>query len=193
MMKKKSSWAWGTVTVGILLIFGILDWYTGHELNFLVFYFIPVFIATWFFGLIVSVTLAIICAMVWFAADHLSGHTYTSSIYAVWNTLIRLISFLVIVWCVAKVRDLLNRERQTAETLRRSLSEIKILETFLPICAQCKKIRNKQGEWQHLEDYFGQHANAKFSHGYCPECARKTIAEAGLTDKGTQKGDESVR
>ena len=68
----------------------------------------------------------------------------------------------------------------------RSLSEVKVLETFLPICAQCKKIRDQQGLWQHLEVYIGQHANTQFSHGYCPECARKAMSEAGLSDEKTE-------
>lgn len=55
-------------------------------------------------------------------------------------------------------------------------------ESFLPICAQCKKIRNQKGEWQVLESYIGEHANTQFSHGYCPECLQEAMREAGLTD-----------
>jgi hypothetical protein len=84
------------------------------------------------------------------------------------------------------MRYALDREHNTAETLRRALSEIKVLETFLPICAQCKKIRNQQGAWQQLEVYIGQHSNTQFSHGYCPECEKKAMEEAGLIDKKTE-------
>ena len=70
-----------------------------------------------------------------------------------------------------------------AERLRRTLSEVKVLEAFLPICAQCKKIRDQQGVWHPLEVYLGHHANTQFSHSYCPECARKIMAEAGLIDE----------
>jgi hypothetical protein len=78
---------------------------------------------------------------------------------------------------------LLDREREVTKSLRRSVSQIKVLETFLPICAQCKKICNQQGVWQQLEVYIGQHSNTQFSHGYCPECAKKIMAEAGLVDE----------
>jgi hypothetical protein len=124
---------------------------------------------------------------VWFGADILAGHVYSSPLYAVWNTTMRLASFLAIGWSVSKIRELLNAERRTAEALRRSLSEVKVLEAFLPICAQCKKIRNQQGVWQHLEVYFGEHSNTQFSHGYCPECAKKALTEAGLTDEKTEQ------
>jgi hypothetical protein len=54
-------------------------------------------------------------------------------------------------------------------------------EPFLPICAECKKIRDKDGEWQEMEVYFRTHAKTQFSHGYCPECGKRALEEAGLT------------
>lgn len=68
-----------------------------------------------------------------------------------------------------KTRELerVNRELQEA------LDTIKTLEGILPICSSCKKIRDSEGHWQSLERYIGQRSKAKFSHGICPECARK--------------------
>jgi K+-sensing histidine kinase KdpD len=183
MKKKSSSWVWGILSFAVVLALGMIDWFTGYELNFFVFYFLPVAIAAWLFGLTGAVALATFSAMVWFGADYLTGHTHSLSAYAVWNTMIRLISFLAIGWSVARLSRLIDRERQTAEILRRSLSEIKVLETFLPICAQCKKIRDEQGVWHQLEAYISDHSKTKFSHSYCPERYKKTLAEAGLLDK----------
>ena len=176
-------WKWGMLTVAGTLFLGIIDWYTGYELNFFVFYFLPVSVAAWFFGLIWSTALAIFSAMIWFAADYLTGHTHLSNVLAVWNTMIRLISFLAIGWSVARLRHLLDRERESAAALRKLLSEIKVLETFLPICAQCKKIRDEKGIWQPLEVYISAHSNTLFSHGYCTDCYKKALDEAGLLKK----------
>jgi hypothetical protein len=183
MMFKLTALTWGLLAVIIVFALGVVDWLTGYELNFFVFYFLPVSIGAWFFGFVGAVSLAILSAGVWFGADVLTGHTYTSNVYAVWNTLVRLVSFLAMGWSVSRIKLLLDHEREVTESLRRSLSQIKVLETFLPICAQCKKIRNQQGVWQQLEAYIGQHSNTRFSHGYCPECSRKILAEAGLTDE----------
>jgi hypothetical protein len=183
MRFKLTPLTWGLLDVIIVFALGVVDWLTGYELNFFVFYFLPVSIGAWFFGFIGAVSLAILSAGVWFGADVLTGHTYTSNVYAVWNTLVRLVSFLAIGWSVSRIKLLLNHEREVTESLRRSLSQIKVLETFLPICAQCKKIRNQQGVWQQLESYIGQHSNTQFSHGYCPECSRKILEEAGLMDE----------
>jgi len=182
MQKKLSAFAWSALAVIIVIALGMVDWLTGYELNFFVFYFLPVSIGAWFLGFMVAAPLAILSAGVWLGADILTGHVYTSPIYFAWNMMVRLVSFLVIGWCVSKIRQLLDLERETTRSLRRSLSQIKVLETFLPICAQCKKIRDEQGVWQQLEVYLGQHSNTQFSHSYCPECARKIMAEAGLID-----------
>jgi hypothetical protein len=185
MNKRSPAWLWIT-TVSSVLALSVVDWLTGYELNFFVFYFLPVSVGAWFLGLGAAVTLAALSALTWFGADFLSGHVYSSPAYAVWNTTIRLVSFLAIAWSWSRVRQALDRESSAAESLRRALSEIKVLEAFLPICAQCKKIRDQQGEWQRLEVYIGKHSNTQFSHGYCPECEKKALHDAGLTDKETE-------
>ena len=54
-----------------------------------------------------------------------------------------------------------------------ALSKIKTLSGMLPICASCKRIRDDKGYWNQIESYVEQHSEAEFSHGICPECAKK--------------------
>jgi len=61
--------------------------------------------------------------------------------------------------------------------LKDALSKIKILSGLLPICANCKKIRNDEGYWQQIEIYIKDHSEADFTHGICPECAKKLYPE----------------
>ena len=57
--------------------------------------------------------------------------------------------------------------------LSRSLFQrIKILEGFLPICANCKKIRT-QNQWEQIETYISENSLAQFSHSLCPDCQKK--------------------
>jgi sigma-B regulation protein RsbU (phosphoserine phosphatase) len=49
------------------------------------------------------------------------------------------------------------------------------LEGLLPICAYCKQIRNDQNTWQPIEGYISERTEAKFSHGYCPDCIEKFV------------------
>lgn len=57
--------------------------------------------------------------------------------------------------------------------LQEALEEIKTLRGILPICAHCKKIRDENGCWNQIETYIHTHSGVEFSHGLCPECARK--------------------
>ena len=72
-----------------------------------------------------------------------------------------------------------EREKIIAD-LQSALNEIKKLSGMLPICASCKKIRDDKGYWNQLEDYISKHSEAVFSHGICPECAKKLYPEFDL-------------
>lgn len=66
------------------------------------------------------------------------------------------------------------RELERAnKKLQEALETIKTLQGILPICSGCKKIRDESGEWHSLERYIGERSEAKFSHGLCPDCAKK--------------------
>jgi hypothetical protein len=88
---------------------GYLDWITGYELNFFVFYFIPISAGAWFIGFGAAVSLSVLSAMVWFGVDVASGHTFSSHFYSVWETMVRLISFISIGCTISKIRLLLDR------------------------------------------------------------------------------------
>ena len=61
--------------------------------------------------------------------------------------------------------------------LQHALAEVKRLGGLLPICASCKKIRTDEGYWEQVEVYIAERSDAQFSHGYCPDCARKLFPE----------------
>jgi DNA-binding response OmpR family regulator len=69
-------------------------------------------------------------------------------------------------------------EAQKAE-LETSLARVRRLEGILSICMYCKRIRAENDAWQQLESYISQHSDARFSHGLCPNCARRLEAEEG--------------
>jgi PAS domain S-box-containing protein len=67
----------------------------------------------------------------------------------------------------------LLRELQTA------LAEVKTLQGLIKICATCKRVLTDEGNWQQFESYVRGHSAVEFSHGICPECARKWAADVG--------------
>ena len=76
--------------------------------------------------------------------------------------------------------DLINVTRELHRknsALEKTRHDIKVLQGLLPICASCKKIRDEKGLWTRLEVYIHEHSEADFSHGICPECAKKLYPE----------------
>jgi response regulator RpfG family c-di-GMP phosphodiesterase len=69
-----------------------------------------------------------------------------------------------------------EREKLILE-LQSAMAEIKTLNGLLPICANCKKIRDDAGYWTHVESYIQERSGARFSHGICPECVSKLYPE----------------
>ena len=65
-----------------------------------------------------------------------------------------------------------EREKLIHE-LQDALANIKVLRGMLPICASCKKIRDDKGYWNQIEAYIRDRSEADFTHGICPECAKK--------------------
>ena len=61
--------------------------------------------------------------------------------------------------------------------LQQALSNVRVLSGLLPICAYCKRIRDDKDYWQQIEKYVGEHSNAQFSHGICPECFEVHLPE----------------
>ena len=70
--------------------------------------------------------------------------------------------------------DRLIEEKEKSET---ALAEVKELKGLLPICSNCKKIRDDSGYWNQIESYISTHSHAEFTHGICPDCARKLYPE----------------
>jgi DNA-binding response OmpR family regulator len=57
------------------------------------------------------------------------------------------------------------------------IANIKQLTGLLPICSYCKRIRSDDNYWEQLESYISNHTDALFSHGICPSCLVKALAE----------------
>lgn len=82
--------------------------------------------------------------------------------------------------------DMLRREREELldekANLEKALKQIKTLRGLLPMCASCKKIRDDSGYWKQIEAYLYEHSDAKFSHGICPDCAKKLYPNIKIYD-----------
>ncbi|HMG56308.1 MAG TPA: two-component regulator propeller domain-containing protein [Kofleriaceae bacterium] len=78
-----------------------------------------------------------------------------------------------------RVRQLRARALELHQRVQEAVSELKVLSGLLPICAWCKKVRDDGGYWSKIEAYLSARTDAQFTHGICPECNDKVLAEDG--------------
>lgn len=70
--------------------------------------------------------------------------------------------------------SLIAKGHRQQDELNQALSRVKELQSILPMCAGCKKIRDEEGCWHGVEEYIRDNTNAKVSHGLCPDCRIST-------------------
>jgi len=91
------------------------------------------------------------------------------------------LSYLVGVGVDISARVKTEKEKENLiNKLQETISEVKQLSGLLPICASCKNIRDDKGYWKQIESYIKEHSEAEFSHGICPDCAKKLYPELDL-------------
>ncbi|MDB6068537.1 MAG: multi-sensor hybrid histidine kinase [Pedosphaera sp.] len=87
----------------------------------------------------------------------------------------------------AELRTFADSLEEKNRQLQEALANVKTLSGLLPICANCKKIRDDKGYWNQIEFFIRDRSSAKFSHSMCPECSRtlypQLFSSEGLANK----------
>jgi hypothetical protein len=94
-----------------------------------------------------------------------------------WKVLFNRSLALFAIWTTAILSVQMKNIQEERE---KTLLDLKILSGLLPICASCKKIRDDKGYWNRIESYISNHSEAEFTHGICPDCAKKLYSDIDL-------------
>lgn len=76
------------------------------------------------------------------------------------------------------------RVRERTAELEEALTNVRQLSGLLPICSNCKKIRDDGGYWHQVEEFVDAHSEASFTHSICPDCRAKLYPELADSDQG---------
>jgi hypothetical protein len=112
----------------VLGCIGGLDYITGYEFGFFIFYFIPVAISSWYCGRRLGLQVAFGSAIVWYLSDKFTHHPYSHSYFIYWEMFMRLISFLTTTLTISRIREMVLKEEQMLSellTVRRELESMK--------------------------------------------------------------------
>jgi phosphoserine phosphatase RsbU/P len=71
--------------------------------------------------------------------------------------------------------DGLRMRLHVAKRIIEYAGQVRQLESFLPICSYCKRVRDDENYWRQIEDYIRSRTGTSFSHGICPSCADRIM------------------
>src|SRR5713226_8111103 len=90
----------------MLALIGVVDYLTGFELLFSVFYLLEVGLASWFVGRGFGLLMSVLSVVVWIGGDLAAGAHYSSLVIPAWNALILMVFYFIVVWLLTNLRTL---------------------------------------------------------------------------------------
>ena len=113
---KRSKLFVGITGLILVILMGLVDYLTGYELSFSLFYLVPISLVAWFGGKRLGLVISAVSAIAWLGADILSGDRYSNPSIYVWNTLIRLGFFLVVTLLLSALQQAYKVNQELART-----------------------------------------------------------------------------
>ena len=111
-LEKKSKRFTISLSLVLIVVVGLLDFFTGYEIAFSLFYVVPIALISWFIGRSSGVITSVVCALVWFGADRATGHLSMHPFITLWNTLVRFSFFIIITMLLSAVKNTMQREKE---------------------------------------------------------------------------------
>ncbi|MCM1982395.1 GGDEF domain-containing protein [Lyngbya confervoides] len=127
-----------SLTLGLIIGLTLLDYGSGYELSFAVFYLLPISLVAWSISQRGAYAISLLCAILWLIANKLAGESLPSLAYEGWNTLTRFIFFSIVSALTAEVKHLLVQEKQLArlDTLTGAFNRRAFYESLALVKAQ---------------------------------------------------------
>ncbi|HEX2139371.1 MAG TPA: GGDEF domain-containing protein, partial [Woeseiaceae bacterium] len=99
-----------------ILFLGIMDWLTGFELSFAVFYLVPVSVAAWYGTGTTTYGVALVATGMWFVVEYATDYTYSAQWILYWNSAVRLVFFGVVAFLICQLRSHVESQQRLART-----------------------------------------------------------------------------
>jgi len=182
------------VGLAALALIGLVDYLTGFEIMFSVFYLLVVGLASWFVGRGFGLLMAVLSIGVWIGGDLAAGAHYSNPVIAVWNALILLVLYLIVVWLLTTLRglhrDLESRVQERTRALRHEMAERQRLEEEILQVSE----REQRRIGHDLHDSLCQHLTATALAGQVlgERLASKSLPETADAGKVVELVEEGI-
>jgi signal transduction histidine kinase len=180
--------------LGIVAVVGFLDYLTGYETFFFIFYLFAVFLAVWFVSSFFGGLISALSVVAWISSDIAAGIHYSSYFVPVWNAIIMFVFYLVVVVLLARLRtmykELEERVRQRTAMLTKEIQERTRLQKELLEAAEWVQCRIGHD----LHDGLGQHltGTALVGHVLGQKLADQSLPEAAEADRLVGLVEEAI-
>ncbi|MBF0431672.1 MAG: GGDEF domain-containing protein [Fibrobacteria bacterium] len=104
------------MSIILTLFLGMVDFLSGVEISFSLFYVIPVCLTIWYSRFWLGFIMAVFSSSLWMVADVYAGHIYSHTAILCWNTCIRFSFFIIIGLLLEHIKKLYNNEEKLADT-----------------------------------------------------------------------------
>ena len=116
---------------------GWLDYLTGYELSFFVFYSGPIGLAAWYLGRWPGIGVAFGATVTWLLADFFGGAKYSHAYLYYWNSTIHFLAFIINAVTIAKIKSDLDRRHALAAELESTQAALRIAQARDRVCPSC--------------------------------------------------------
>jgi hypothetical protein len=159
------------IFLACLILLGILGWMdylTGYELGFFVFYSIPIGIAAWNLGRWPAVFMSLLASVAWAMADSFDGEKYSTRFACYWNNGVHFASFIINAVAIARIKVELDRRQHLAAELAAVRNTLAAVAGQLPACPVCGQIHHRESPTKN-ELRINQPV-AELDAALCPAC-----------------------
>ena len=180
--------------LGVLVVIGIIDYLTGYEMLFSVFYLLGVGLAAWFVGKGFGLVMSVLSALVWIGGDLAAGARYANPLIPAWNALIVMVFYFIVVWLLTSLRafhrELEATVRQRTQALTLEMAERQRLEEEILRVGE----RERRHIGHELHDGLCQHLTGTALAGQVlgERLAAKSLPEAADAGKVVELVEEGI-
>jgi serine phosphatase RsbU (regulator of sigma subunit) len=108
-------------SIALVLLIGFLDYITGREFAFSVFYLFPVSIVAWFISKRAALVMSFMSSTEWFIADLLSNPQYSNFLIPHWNTAVRFGFFVIVTLVLSELKKKTEFDNKLAREIQLDL------------------------------------------------------------------------
>lgn len=120
------------LSLAFLAVVGTIDYLTGFNLSFTVFYLLDIGFSAWLIGRGFALAIAALSIVIWIAGDWAAGARYSTILVPIWNALIQAVVYVIVIWLLGSLRQgqrgLEQKVEQRTRALRREIGERERLE-----------------------------------------------------------------